>query len=142
MSAVAELFSLKGRLELQIKDLQSELDVISQTIKILERENGTSAQMPLPEIVKPTTLRREPEAPTLGLTDQCLSFLEDTWVAPSTIRDRLLQNNYHMTDKSKLLSSVYATLKRLCDQGRAESQKSSGNTVFRRVQSQRHAVSA
>lgn len=142
MSAVAELFSLKDRIEHQINDLQTELNVISQTIRILEREHGISAQMPLPEIARPITASRELEVVPKGLTDQCLGFLEDDWVAPSTIRDRLIQNNYHMTDRSKLLSSVYATLKRLCDQGRAESQKLSGNSVFRRVQKEKHAVSA
>ncbi len=142
MSAVAELFSLKGRLEHQIKDLQTELDVISQTIRILEREHGSSAQMPLPDVIRPIVPNREPEPVPKGLTDQCLGFLEDNWVAPSTIRDRLIQNNYHMTDRSKLLSSVYATLKRLCDQGRAESQKLSGNSVFRRTQKEKHAGSA
>ncbi|MEP6536094.1 MAG: hypothetical protein ABJF23_12285 [Bryobacteraceae bacterium] len=135
MQAIRELEQLQRRLEAQIALIQAELDTISKTIKILERETpGAAAQMTVPVVASeqriPPTPITEPKA--IGLSDLCRQIMGDHWMAPVDVRDQLMEMGYHNTDKGKLLSSVYATLKRLSDSGEMESRKESGRTEFRR----------
>jgi hypothetical protein len=138
MSAIAELLTLKQRLEVQIDSLRAELETISKTITILERETPSgSPQLVLSENAQAAPLRDlgSESIMSLGLTDRCLALISHEWVAPVTIRDRLLATKYHMTDKGKLLSSTYATLKRLADQQKLESKTIEGKAHYRRPSS-------
>lgn len=135
MNAVAELLGLKLRLEQQISGLTGELETISKTITILEREATQPSVSFFQEAglspAQPPAVGAQTSSGT-GLTDRCLQLVDSEWITPATIRDRLLATGYHNTDKSKLLSSVYATLSRLAGAGRVESEKVDGRSVYRR----------
>ena len=140
MQAIRELEELRKRLEAQLSIIQGEIDTISRTIKIIERETpNASPQMNLPSVVTPalgeSTNAVASPAPhvvknELGLSALCRQIASD-WIAPSEVRDKLLSTGYHNTDKNKLLSSVYATLKRLSDNGHMDARKENGRTEFR-----------
>jgi hypothetical protein len=135
MQAIRELEDLKRRLETQIAIIQAELDAISKTITILERETpGASAQMTLPAVQAPQFIDTyvAAGAQKTGLSDLCRDIMGDRWMAPTDVRDQLMARGYHNTDKGRLLSSVYATLKRLADTGEMESRKEGGRTIFHR----------
>jgi len=142
MGAIAELLDLKLRLESQIGMLTSELETISRTITILEREHpGEVAQMIFEHPVAGAPRRASVTIPPSeqGLSERCLTLLADEWTPPATVRDRLIETRYHVTNKTKLLSSVYATLKRLQSQGRAEAERHKGILVYRKSQKARAA---
>jgi hypothetical protein len=140
MSAVAELLALKQRLEQQITSLSSELETISKTIAILERESpGLSPQLLIPEVVpttKPQSVSNASSDASVGLTERCMQLVDTDWTAPTTVRDRLIATGYHITDKGRLLSSVYATLSRLAESGKLETSKIGGKGMYRRLGSQ------
>lgn len=136
MEAIVELERLKGRLEAQMAALQAEHETISKAIRILERENPDSTpQMILSDTIPVQINAPIRPTPEIGLTERCLKIMGDGWMGPADIRDRLLAEKYHNQDKGKLLSSVYATLKRLKGQSKLESrQNENGRTEFRRLQ--------
>jgi hypothetical protein len=139
-SAITELERLRARLESQMQAIRAELDTISKTIKILEREiPGVSPQMNLPVVTlsqHPASVHNEAK----GLSDLCREFLGEKWMGPTEVRDVLLMRGYHNTDRGKLLSSVYATLKRLTEKTRElESRKTDGRTEFHKLASQQAA---
>ena len=134
MQAIRELDQLKRRLESQITEIQNELETISRTIKILEREiPGASPQMNFPVLSNTSSTSPLPGVgpKTQGLSDLCRQILRERWMSPAEVRDRLLDMGYHNTDKNKLLSSVYATLKRLAEKTKElETRKANGRTEF------------
>ena len=134
MEATLQLQQLKGLLESQIFDLQLELDTIDKTIKILERENpGTSPPLTLPGGMMPASVPQSVVGIAekgLGLSDLCRKIMGDSWKAPLDVRDALIALGYPNPDKGKLLSSVFATLKRMQGAGEMESRKTSGRMEF------------
>ena len=142
MSAIAELLELKGRLESQIESLRGELDTISKTVKILEREHPhETPQLSFKVMTAPaqTEAQSTPNKQArfgveVGLSERCLFLLGSEWLQPSTVRDRLIATEYHNKDRGKLLSSVYATLKRLHSMGRVEMEKRGDVTFYHRTE--------
>lgn len=103
MQAKQELTHLKERLNAQIVALQSEMAIVDKAIQLLERE-GQSSQ-PAPEQAK--------QFRTVGLSDAIRQTVASEWISPTEVRDELMRGGYPNKDKSKLLGSVFATMKRL-----------------------------
>lgn len=138
MDGILQLEQLKERLEGHIAVIQAELDTINKTIQIWQREiPGASPQMTLPDVQGNITLPAVTgsavplDNKTIGLSAMCRRLTADSWVSPTDVRDALLANGYHNTNKGKLLSSVYATLKRLAESGELKVRKDEGRTEYR-----------
>jgi hypothetical protein len=132
MQAIRALEDLKSRLEAQIATTQADLEAVARAIRLLERETPETLSQMSPEAANVAGNTPRPIMPA-GLSDLCRQIIEDQWIAPLNVRDRLMELGYPNTDKHRLLSSVYATLKRLADNGELESRKIDGaSTEFRR----------
>src|SRR4051794_23296707 len=105
MDAIRELEALKKRIESQIQSLQGEVETITKTLRIMEREHPEmSPQMLLP--VVPSGLPKQPlPNNTRGLSEACRTLGQVEWITPVTVRDHLIETGYPYTDKHNLLSS-------------------------------------
>jgi hypothetical protein len=102
MQAKEELTQLRGRLSEQITALESEMAIVDKTIELLEREDRSSR-----------TASRAQRFRKVGLSDAIRQIVASEWVSPTEVRDELMRGGYPNGDKSKLLGSVFATMKRL-----------------------------
>jgi len=109
MEAVKELTRLRERIQLQLRELQSELDAIDKAVQLLEREGRRSASSV-----------NEKQFAKFGLSDAVRKIVGDEWISPTEVRDVLMQGGYPNKGKGKLLGSVFATLKRLGIGNKAE----------------------
>ncbi len=103
MQAKQELKRLKEKLNAQITALQSEMAIIDKAIQLLEREGKSS----------PAATQQGKYFRTVGLSDAIREIVAAEWISPTEVRDRLMRGGYPNKDKSKLLGSVFATMKRL-----------------------------
>ncbi len=96
---------------------------VDKAIELLEREHFSG---PKPEM-HDTRFRK------IGLTDACRQIVNSEWMSPVEIRDRMMSGGFKNGDKSKLLSSVFATLKRLAIK-EIEGRKVDGKMKYRKRQ--------
>ena len=121
MEAIRELTKIRKRLHDQLRDLQVEVDAIDRTINVLEREDE-----------KEGSVSESDEFSNTGFADGCRSIVGHEFIAPQEVRDRLILGGFKHKDKTKVLSGVYATLKRLAgSNGPFESEKLNGKKAYR-----------
>jgi hypothetical protein len=125
MTAQQELLQLKERLQRQIAVLQAEMASVDKTIQLLEREGRPTAM---------SAAIQDKRYAKLGLSDAIRAILTDEFTLPSEIRNVMLSGGYSAPDKASLLSSVFATLKRM-DGKDAEGEKIDGKMHYRKRQS-------
>jgi len=123
MQAKQELIQLKGRLQSQISVLESEMATVDAAIQLLEREHNSGA-----------TGLHDNRFRKLGLSDACRQTVGSDWILPSEVRNQMMNGGFKAADKSKLLSSVFATLKRLSTKGELEGKKIDGKMKYRKRQ--------
>jgi hypothetical protein len=122
MQAREELTQLKDKLRKQISVLEAEMETVDSAIRLLEREH----QQP-----SATGVQSRRFAKT-GLSDACREIVGSEWILPSEVRNRMTQGGYK-AEKAKLLSSVFATLKRLAGK-ELEGKKIDGKMKYRKRQ--------
>ena len=121
MEAKRELTRIRKRLHDQLRDLQVEVDAIDMAIKVLEREDE-----------KEGSVSESDEFSNTGFADGCRSIVSPEFITPPEVRDRLILGGFKHKDKTKVLSGVYATLKRLAgSNGPFESGKLNGKKAYR-----------
>ncbi len=111
MQARDQLANLRARLQQQIEQLQSEINIVDGAIKLLDRDNGLSK--PLIASISTIGTAQTKRFKKMGLSDAVRDLVRGEYVSPTEIRDELPRGGYRNSDSSKLLASVYATLKRL-----------------------------
>src|SRR5205809_7760459 len=120
MEAIRELQRVKDKLESQLRVIQSEIDAINKSIKVLERDNPEEA-------VKGRELRG------LGITDAIRLSIRSELITPLKVRDQLLQAGFSFPKgKLKLLNTVFSTMKRLAKTPEFEAGKVDGKFAVRR----------
>ena len=124
MQAVLELTRVRQKLQQKVEALQEEVTSIDRAIRVLEREN--------PSRINTVNGSSGRQFKKMGLSESCLAIVGGDLVKPSTVRDRLTAGGYPMQTKTKLLSSVFATLRRLADRGQLEAGTIDGKRAFRR----------
>ena len=120
MDAISELTRIRGRLKLKLLDLEAEIDAVDRAIGLLEAEQSLS-----------NVKARSRRFVKMGLSEACREIIGSDYITPIEVRDMLRQGGYPKSAKSKLLNSVYATLKRLTAND-FEKGKVNGKTVFRK----------
>ena len=125
MQAVLELTRVRQKLQEKIVALQSELTSIDRAIEILERES--------PSRVNTVNGSSGRQFKRKGLGESCLAIVGSDFVKPSIVRDRLMAGGYPVKSKTKLLSSVFATLSRLAKLGKLEAGTIDERRVFRQL---------
>jgi len=128
MSAQQELLQLKERLQKQISVLEGEMATVDKAIQLLNREGkpgGVSA--PIPPVQDKRFAR-------MGLSEACREIVGAEWILPSEVRNQMLQGGFRTDDKAGLLSSVFATLKRLATKD-LEGAKIEGKMRYRKRRS-------
>ena len=125
MQAVLELTRVRQKLQEKIVALQSELTSIDRAIEILERES--------PSRVNTVNGSSGRQFKKKGLSESCLAIVGSDFVKPSIVRDRLMAGGYPVKSRTKLLSSVFATLSRLAKLGKLEAGAIDGRRVFRKL---------
>ena len=121
MEVILELTKIRKRLQDQLRDLQVEVDAIDRTINVIEREDE-----------KEGSVSESDEFSNTGFADGCRSIVGHEFIAPREVRDRLILGGFKHKDKTKVLSGVYATLKRLAgSNGPFESEKLNGKKAYR-----------
>ena len=121
MEAIRELTKIRKRLHDQLRDLQVEVDAIDMAIKVLEREDE-----------KEGSVSESDEFSNTGFADGCRSIVGPEFITPPEVRDRLILGGFKHKDKTKVLSGVYATLKRMAgSNGPFESGKLNGKKAYR-----------
>jgi hypothetical protein len=124
MEAPRELIRLKQRIENDLRELQGKLDAVNQTMRLLERDGEAK-----PDI------HRSREFANMGLAEACRAAIQTEFISPAEVRDLLVRGGFpSSTGKTKLLNSIYATIKRLSEKGEFERGKANGRQVFRRPQ--------
>ena len=107
MKAEQELLQLRRRLSGRIDVLRDELEIVDASIRLIEREGR----------LEPTDAQQSESHGAfakMGLTNCCLQILEARdFISPAKVRDLLIQGGYPKSNRTKLLGSVYSTLKRL-----------------------------
>jgi len=121
MDTIQELMRVRAGIQDQLRESQSELQAVDTTIKLLQRERQSNIE---------TTNTKE--FAKGGLSDACRGILGSELVTPLQVRDRLMLGGYPAKSKSKLLSSVYATVKRLAMRGEIEAGKLGGKSAYRK----------
>ncbi len=56
------------------------------------------------------------------------------WISPADVRNQMMSGGFKNDDKAKLLSYVFATLKRLASKGEFEGKKLDGKMKYRKRQ--------
>lgn len=118
MKANEELLHVRQRLSGRIGVLRAELEIVDASIRLIEREGR----------LEPTAQLQQSEShdafAKMGLTDCCLQILgARDFISPAKVRDLLIQGGYPKSNRTKLLGSVYSTLKRLQGTGKLEFRK-------------------
>jgi hypothetical protein len=125
MELVRELTVVRERLENQLRSIHAELDAVSKTIALLQRERSAATASPQAQ---------SKEFAKMGLSEGIRAALTQDFQTPVNIRDSMLRGGFP-AQKSKLLNSVYATLKRLATKGReVEAGKIDGINAYRKKQ--------
>jgi hypothetical protein len=124
MAAKHELLQLKDKLQKQISILESEMATVDKAIQLLEREDRVGG----------ATGPQDKRFRKLGLSATCRKIVGSEWLAPSEVRNQMMQGGYKSVDKSKLLGYVFATLKRLAAKGEMEGKKVDGKMKYRKRQ--------
>jgi hypothetical protein len=125
MQARTELLQLKERLQKQISVLESEMVTVDKAIQLLEREHQGGSEV---------HGSQDKRFRNVGLADACRRIvISDNWLSPFDVRNAMLQGGFKSDDKTKLLSAVFATLKRL-GQSELEGKKVDGKLKYRRRQ--------
>ena len=109
---------MRQRLSGRIDVLRAELEIVDASIRLIEREGR----------LEPTAQLQQSEShdafAKMGLTDCCLQILgARDFISPAKVRDLLIQGGYPKSNRTKLLGSVYSTLKRLQGAGKLEFRK-------------------
>jgi hypothetical protein len=125
MQAKIELLQLKERLQKQIDVLASEMSTVDKAIELIEREHSSTASGIAPQ---------NKQFRKLGLADTCRQIVGSDWLTPSEVRARMIQGGYKHEDAAKLLSAIFATLKRLGTK-ELEGRKIDGKLRYRKRQS-------
>jgi hypothetical protein len=127
MEAIKELLLLRERLQSQLRTLQSEVEAVDKAIKVLEREHPESAI-------------KTKELSSLGITDAIRRLVKSEYVSPVKVRDQLILGGFPCPKgKSKLLNTVWSTMKRFEDSPEYEKGKVDGQFALRRKPTQRDA---
>jgi hypothetical protein len=115
MDLLTELERRRDKVVEQLREKQSELSAIHKIIEGMQRDG-----------IRPTAGRssrngakRDKRLAKLGLSEAIRAVALD-WIAPSDIRNALLEQGYKHTAKSPLLGGVFATCKRLALDGKFE----------------------
>ena len=128
MQAILELTGVRQKLQEKIVALQSELTSIDRAIEILERESPSRVNT-----VNTVNGSSGRQFKKKGLSESCLAIVGSDFVKPSIVRDRLMAGGYPVKSKTKLLSSVFATLSRLAKLSKLEVGTIDGRRVFRQL---------
>ena len=128
MSAQQELLQLKERLQKQISVLEGEMATVDKAIQLLNREGKSGGA---PSQASPISDKRFAR---MGLSEACREIVGTEWILPSDVRNQMLQGGFKTDDKAGLLSSVFATLKRLATKD-LEGAKIEGKMRYRKRQS-------
>jgi len=126
MSAQQELLQLKGRLQKQISVLEAEMATVDKAIQLLDREGKFATAT--------GTTGQDKRFSKMGLSEACREIVGSNWTLPSEVRNQMLQGGFKTADKAGLLSSVFATLKRLATKD-LEGAKIDGKMRYRKRQS-------
>jgi len=119
MQAKNELMQLKAKLQKQIAVLESEMTTVDAAIHLIERENRREAAGP-----------EDKRFRKMGLSEACRQIVGPEWISPAEVRTQMMQGGFKNHDKAKLLSAVFATLKRLA-QKEFEGKKIDGKMKYR-----------
>jgi len=122
MQARDELIRLREKLRAQISVLESEMATVDKAIQLLERENHSGAAG-----------TQDKRFHKLGLSDACRQIVGSEWISPAEVRDQMMRGGFKNHNKSKLLGSVFATLKRLA-KNELEGKKMDGKMKYRKRQ--------
>jgi hypothetical protein len=120
MEAVKELVRLRERIQVQLRELQLEFDVVNKAIQLLEREGQ-------PEV-------NDKRFAKMGLSEACRQIVNGDWITPSGVRDILMRGGFKNENKSKLLGYVFATLKRLQQASEFEVKRIDDRLKYRKKQ--------
>ncbi len=124
MEATRELVRIKQRKQDQLRELQVEVDAIDKAVELLERESQSEG-----------STSTSKEFAKTGFADGCRSIVGPEFVTPLEVRDRLIRGGFKHESKSKVLSGVYATLKRLAGpNGPFEAGTMNGKKAYRMKQ--------
>jgi hypothetical protein len=123
MQAKHELMRLKDKLQRQIAVLESEMATVDKAIQLLERETSPGVN----------GLHKDKRFAKAGLSDALRQIVGSEWISPAEARDQMLDGGFRAGSKAKLLSAVYATLKRL-GTNELEGKKIDGKMKYRRRQ--------
>ena len=119
MKAKEELLHVRQRLSGRIDVLRADLEIVDASIRLIEREGRLEpTDAPLQQSEACGAFAK------MGLTNCCLQILgARNFISPAKVRDLLIQGGYPKSNKTKLLGSVYSTLKRLHGAGKLEFRK-------------------
>ena len=124
MEATRELLRIKQRKQDQLRELQVEVDAIDKAVELLERESQSEG-----------STSTSKEFAKTGFADGCRSIVGPEFVTPPEVRDLLIRGGFKHASKIKVLSGVYATLKRLAGQnGPFEAGTMNGKKAYRMKQ--------
>jgi hypothetical protein len=70
----------------------------------------------------------------MGLSEACREIVGNDWILPSEVRNQMLHGSFKTDDRAGLLSSVFATLRRLATKD-LEGAKIDGKMRYRKRQS-------
>lgn len=124
MQAKQQLMQLKDKLLKQISILESEMATVDKAIQLLEREDRVTGA-PGPQ---------DKRFRKVGLSDACRQIVGSEWISPTEVRNAMMEGGFKNADKSKLLGSVFATLKRLAVKGDLEAKRVDAKMKYRKRQ--------
>ena len=115
---------LKEKLQRQISVLESEMATVDKAIQLIDRESTPGAIAPY----------QDKRYARSGLSETLRQIVGSEWISPAETRDAMMNGGYKAQSKAKLLSAVYATMKRLGVSGEFEGRKIDGKMKYRKRQ--------
>ena len=100
---------------------------VDKAVQLLDREGKFAA-------TTFTATAQDKRFSKMGLSEACRAIVGGEWTLPSEVRNQMLQGGFKTDDKAGLLSSVFATLKRLATKD-LEGAKIEGKMRYRKRQS-------